>query len=317
MINQIKSGDKIIDLHVLVRKVDKKTTKNGDIYYDLELSDSSGVIMAKIWNNAIANCQFEIGKIIEVNGLTQEYGGKVSLIIGSCQIVNSEEIAEFRANIPTLVFDIETIGKDFKELDSEEQDYLLNNLERNTEDKKEAKGKTGLYSIFGKVCAIGGYDSNLSKGFALILGKGEIIPENENFKYHVFENEKDLLVKFWEIARKYELFVTFNGTSFDFPYLVIRSGINRVKINYEMKKYGNDHVDLMTKLNQNGRGYKLEMLCKAFGVKNPKAEGVHGGDVNNLFKAKEYNKIADYVSRDVVATNELYRIWKEFLSGEI
>ena len=312
MINQIKAGDKIVDLHVLVRKVDKKTTKNGDIYYDLELSDSSGVMMGKIWNNAIANCQFEIGKIIEVNGLTQEYGGKVSIIVGSCQIVNSEEIAEFRANIPTLVFDIETVGKDFDELDKEEQDYLLNNLERNTEDKKEAKGKTGLYSIFGKVCAIGGYDSSLGKGFALILGKGEIVPENEDFKYHVFENEKDLLIKFWEIANKYELFVTFNGTSFDFPYLVIRSGINRVKINYEMKKYGNDHIDLMTKLNQNGRGYKLEMLCK-----NPKAEGVHGDDVNKLFKAKEYNKIADYVSRDVVATNELYLIWKEFLSGEI
>jgi predicted PolB exonuclease-like 3'-5' exonuclease len=317
MINTIKAGEKISDLHVLVRKVDKKTTKNGKPYYELELSDNSGVIIGKIWDNVFSTCEFEIGKIIEINGVSQEFGGKLSIIISSCVVINSEEVAEFRANIPTLVFDIETIGKDFDELDKEEQDYLLNNLEKNTEDKKEAKGKTGLYSIFGKVCAIGGYDSNLGKGFALILGKGEIIPENENFKYHVFENEKDLLMKFWEIANKYELFVTFNGTSFDFPYLVIRSGINRVKINYEMKRYGNDHVDLMTKLNQNGRGYKLEMLCKAFGIKNPKEEGIHGDDVNKLFKAKEYNKIADYVSRDVVATNELYLIWKEFLSGEI
>lgn len=317
MINTIKAGEKISDTHLLIRKIDKKSTKNGDIYYDLELSDNTGIIAGKIWNNAIPNCQFEVGKIVEISGLTQEYGGKVSIIISRSVLMNSEDMAEFRPNIPTLVFDIETIGKDFDELDKEEQDYLLNNLEKNTEDKKEAKKKTGLYSIFGKVCAIGGFDSSLGKGFALVLGKGELVPENDDFKYHVFENEKDLLAKFWEIAGKYELFVTYNGTSFDFPYLTIRSGINRVKIPFELKKYGNDHVDLMTKLNQNNRGYKLEMVCKAFGVKNPKAEGVHGDDVNNLFKAKEYNKIADYVSRDVVATNELYKIWKEFLSGEI
>jgi len=317
MINTIKAGEKITDLHLLIRKIDKKSTKNGDIYHDLELSDNTGVIAGKIWNNAIPNCQFEVGKIVEISGLTQEYNGKLSIIINRSEIVNSEEIAEFRAVIPTLVFDIETIGKDFEELDKEEQDYLLNNLEKNTEDKEEAKGKTGLYSIFGKVCAIGGYDSNLNSGFALVLGKEELKPENDKFKYFVFENEKDLLIKFWEIAGKYELFVTYNGTSFDFPYLTIRSGVNRVKIPFELKKYGNDHIDLMTKINQNNRGYKLEMVCKAFGVKNPKAEGVHGGDVNKLFKAKEYNKIADYVSRDVVATNELYRIWKEYLSGEI
>jgi len=317
MINQIKAGEKISDLHLLIRKIDKKSTKNGDIYYDLELSDNTGIIAGKIWNNAIPNCQFEVGKIVEINGLTQEYNGKVSIIINKSVLMNSENMAEFRPNIPTLVFDLETIGKDFEELDSEEQDYLLNNLEKGTENKEEAKGKIALYSIFGKICAIGGFDTNLGKGFALVLGKGEIMPENDDFKYHVFENEKDLLTKFWEIAEKYELFVTYNGTSFDFPYLTVRSGVNRVKIPFEMKKYGNDHIDLMTKLNQNNRGYKLEMICKAFGVKNPKAEGVHGGDVNNLFKAKEYNKIADYVSRDVVATNELYKIWKEFLSGEI
>jgi len=317
MINNLKASEKVSDLHCLVKKVDKKTTVKGDFYYDLELSDSSGVIAGKIWNNAMNNCNFEVGKIIEVSGLTQEYKGKLSLILNSCQMVNSEEIADFRANVPTLVFDIETIGKDFEELDGEEQDYLLNNLERTTEDKEEAKKKTAIYSIFGKVCAIGGMDVNAKKGFALILGKGELVPENKDFAYYVFDNEKDLLIKFWEIAGKYQLFATFNGTGFDFPYLTIRSGINRVKIPFEMKKYGHDHVDLMTKLNQNNRGYKLEMICKAFGVKNPKAEGVHGGDVGKLFKAEEYNKIADYVSRDAVATSELYAIWKEFLSGEI
>jgi DNA polymerase elongation subunit (family B) len=318
MIKDLKDKDNLRETHFLVRKVDKKVTKTGKDYYDLELSDNSGVCTGKIWENTMFNCKFEKGKVIEVNGIAQEYQGKIGIVINSCEIVNNSEVENFKAKVPTLVFDLETIGKDFSKLDEGEQDYLINNLERNTEDKEEAKGKTGLYSIFGTICAAGGYDSNSNKGFALVLGKGELIPENENFKYYVFENEKDLLIKFWEITASYEKFVTYNGEGFDFPYLVIRSGINRVKMPFEVKKYGNsNHIDLMNKLSQNRRGFKLEFMCKAFGVKNPKAEGVHGGDVAKLYKAKEYNKIADYVSRDVVATDSLYKIWQEYLSGEV
>jgi 3'-5' exonuclease len=318
MIKDLKDKDTIRDSHFLVRKVDKKVARNGKDYYDLELSDNSGVILGKIWEDSIARCRFEIGKIIEVNGLIESYLGKLQIKINNCEIVNNAEIEGFKSDVPTLVFDIETVGRDFKDLDKSEQDYLINNLEKNMEDKKEAQKRTGLHPIFGQVCAIGGYDTGAKKGFALVLGKKELSPENSDFKYFVFKEEKDLLIKFWQIVSKYEKFVTYNGEGFDFPYLVIRSGINRVRIPFEVKKYGNgNHIDLMNKLGQNRRSYKLEFICKAFGVKNPKAEGVHGDDVGKLFKAKKYNKIADYVSRDVVATNEVYKIWKEYLSGEI
>ncbi len=318
MIKDLKDKDIVRGEHFLIKKVDKKVTKNGKDYYDLEISDNSGVGMAKIWEDAMPKCNFEKGKIIEANGVAQEYLGKLSIIINSCEIVNNDEIEDFKSDVPTLVFDIETIGRDFKDLDKSEQDYLINNLEKNMENKKEAQKRTGLHPIFGQVCAIGGYDTAVKKGFALVLGKKELSPENSDFKYFVFKEEKDLLIKFWQIVSKYEKFVTYNGEGFDFPYLVIRSGINRVKIPFEVKKYGNgNHIDLMNKLGQNHRSYKLEFICKAFGVKNPKAEGVHGDDVGKLYKAKEYKKIADYVSRDVVATNEVYKIWKEFLSGEI
>ena len=61
----------------------------------------------------------------------------------------------------------------------------------------------------------------------------------------------------------------------------------------------------------------MEFLCKAFGIKNPKGEGVHGDQVSELYKAGEFNKIADYVARDAVATSELYLIWKNYMSGQI
>lgn len=314
---KFEANELIRDQHFLVNSQEIKQTKNGDNFYILELSNKDGKIEAKIWNNNIPQCNFEVGKIIELNGKSQEYNGKVSIIMDSCQIVTTEEAADYSPSVPTLVFDIETLGKKFEELDEVEQDYLLNNLEKAEPDKEIAKNKTALYSIFGKVCAIGAVDFNKNTGVVLSLSDKDIQPENEKFTYKVFKTEKELLEEFWKLTQNYEQFVTYNGDNFDFPYLMIRSGINRVKMPFEIKKWGSDKfIDLQNKIRQN-HGFKLEMLCKAFGIKNPKGEGVHGDQVSELYNAGEFNKIADYVARDAVATNELYSIWKEFMSGQI
>ena len=123
--------------------------------------------------------------------------------------------------------------------------------------------------------------------------------------------------KFWELASKVQRFVTFNGNNFDIPYLIIRSGINRVKIPFEIKKYSQNFIDLEDRLKQNGKPFKLEMLCRVFGIDDPKDKGVTGAEVSNLFYQKKFQQIADYVTRDAVATAELYQIWREYLSGEI
>ena len=311
------ANDVIRDEHFLVSKKEIKKTSKGDEYYQLELTKPEGKIEAKIWNNNLAQCQLEVGKIVEVNGKTQEYKGQVSLIIDSCNIVENEDIDGYKATVKTMVFDIETVGKKYEELDEVEQDYLINNLEKAENDKEIAKKKTGLYSIFGMVCAIGAYNPNSKKGIVLLIGDKDLVPEKENYTYKIFDNEKDLLIGFWEMAKEYELFVTYNGDNFDFPYLQIRSGINRVKVPFEIKKWGGDKfVDLQNKIRQS-HGFKLEMLCKAFEIENPKEAGVHGGDVNELFDNKDYQKIADYVARDAFSTTQLYLIWKEFMSGEI
>lgn len=314
---KMEANQLIRDGHFLVGSQEIKQTKNGDNFYVLELNNKDGKIEAKIWNNNIPQCNFEVGKIIELNGKTQEYNGTMSIIIDSCQIVNSEEAGDYSPCIPTLVFDIETLGKKFEDLDEVEQDYLLNNLEKGEADKEVAKGKTALYSIFGMVCAIGGYDVNNKKGFVLSLSTKDIKPEKDNFSYETFKTEKELLERFWKIILDYEQFVTYNGDNFDFPYLMIRSGINRVKMPFEIKRWGSEKfIDLQVKIRQN-HGFKLEMLCKAFGIDNPKDKGVHGGDVSKLYYDEEFNKIADYVARDAVATTELYLIWKNYMSGQI
>ncbi len=311
------ANELIRDQHFLVKGKEVRKTIKGDDYYILQLCNKDGTIEAKIWNNSINNCNFEEGKIIEINGKTQDYNGKIGIIIDSCQTVTTEEPGDYSPSLPTLVFDIETTGKSFEELDELEQDYLLNNLEKGEEDKEKAKSKTALYSIFGMVCAIGGYDVNNKSGIVLSLSTKEIKPEKENFVYKTFTTEKELLEEFWKISQTYEQFVTYNGDNFDLPYLMIRSGINRVKMPFEIKKWGSDKfIDLQNKIKQN-RNFTLEMLCKAFGIENPKEKGVHGDEVTGLYNNGEFNKIADYVARDAMATTELYLIWKNYMSGLI
>jgi hypothetical protein len=314
---KLENGEAVIDRHFLVRKSEKKNTRNGDVYMELELSDKDGIIDAKIWNNALPFCVFDIGRVIEINGKTQEYNGKMGLIIDKCQTVENESAEDYSPVIPTMVFDIETVGKSFDELDTGEQDYLLYNLCKDVADKEEAKKRTGLFSIFGKVVAIGCLNPDTNKGVVLAISDKEIVPEKDNYTYSIFKNEKELLEEFWRMAINYEIFVTYNGDSFDFPYLIIRSGINRVKVPFAKNRYDNDKfIDLQQKIKQS-HGFKLEFLCKAFGIENPKEAGVHGDDVTLLFNNKEYNSIANYVARDTFSTALLYKIWQEFMSGQL
>lgn len=310
----LTNGEAVKDRHFLVNRVEKKLTSKGDEYFDLELSDKNGKIMAKIWNNVMGKCNFEAGKVVEINGMAQEYRGLVSIIVDSCQIVNSENPSEYAPMVPTLVFDIETVGKKFEELDKKEKEYLLDNLEKAEADKEKAKTRTALYSIFGQVAAVGCFNPDTKKGVVLVVSDRELVPEKENFVYKVFKNEAYLLVEFWDMAKKYEKYVTYNGDGFDFPYLLIRSGINRVKVSIEKGRFNDNFIDLQNKIRQN-HSFKLEFLCKAFGIDNPKEQGVSGAEVSELYYLGEFNKIADYVARDALATCQLYEIWKEFMSG--
>ncbi len=77
------------------------------------------------------------------------------------------------------------------------------------------------------------------------------------------------------------------------------------------------HVDLLEELTYHGttRKFNLDFYCKSFGVESPKSHGITGYDINDYFRAKRYAEIADYCLGDVVATAQLYKKWKDLLSG--
>jgi predicted PolB exonuclease-like 3'-5' exonuclease len=304
---------------VVISKTMKKT-KNGDEYCQVELAHKGGTIEGKVWQDCLEFAFLTKGSVVFIEGKLETYLSKQYIVINKATPDNDKMMDDFlpEAQTPTLIFDIETIGKDFELLDSIEQDYLLNNLEKNEPDKEKAKGKTALHPLFGSVCSIALMNPVTEKGKVIGIDGEGCVPVDSRFTYVACQDEKQLLTEFWNTAEKFQRFVTFNGNDFDFPYLLIRSAIERVRVPIEVQVNSSDFIDLCKKIRAPGnRNYRLEMVTKALGITNPKAQGVHGGHVSELFAKGEFQQIIDYVARDVIATVELYRVWKTYLAGKI
>ena len=67
-------------------------------------------------------------------------------------------------------------------------------------------------------------------------------------------------------------------------------------------RLGRDYGDTMTMWAGYGQRISLDRLCKALGIPSPKAMGMDGGQVFDMWLAGEEGQIAEYNMRDVVAT---------------
>ncbi len=117
----------------------------------------------------------------------------------------------------------------------------------------------------------------------------------------------------------YSQFVTFNGRTFDCPFLMLRSAILGIKPTRNLLPYrysANEHCDLMEQLTFYGifRKFNLDFYCKSFGIKSSKASGITGLDLGTLFNEGRFLEIAEYCLGDVKATTELFHRWLAFLA---
>ena len=246
------------------------------------------------------------------------------------------------AVMPRLVFDIETSAVGLEHFDEVQQEYLFREAERQPTEEDKARKRAeisqqfSLWPFTAQVVCIAMINAD--------SGKGQVLYQSDDFDEEALESaesensgaavefapqvdEVELLTAFWDVAKRYDSIVTFNGRGFDVPFLYLRSAVLGVPISRKdwlgYRFQTEPHCDLAEQLtfyNVSGRDgaarkFNLDFYCKAFGIPSPKAAGVSGNDVSHLVADGRFRDIAEYCLRDVRATVELLRIWKERLAG--
>ena len=232
-----------------------------------------------------------------------------------------------------LIFDIETIGADFDSFDKTTQDALTCWIKKESESEeeykeslKELKDGLGFSPLTGEIIVIGTLDYEKNQGGIYFQAPGENISDftEEGIRFKQM-TEKEMLEHFWrEIVPKYQEFISFNGRSFDGPFLMIRSAYHGIKptknlseSRYFYQQRSCVHTDLADQLTFYGNLRKkggLHLWSRLFGIKSPKTGGISGEEVAKFFKNKKYLEIAKYNLGDLKATKELYNKWDQYLN---
>jgi len=246
-----------------------------------------------------------------------------------------------------LVFDIETSAVGLEHFDEAQQEYLFREAERQPTEEDKARKRAeisqqfSLWPFTAQVVCIAMINAD--------SGKGQVLYQSDDFDEESLESadpddpsspsssatvefapqvdEVELLTAFWDVAKRYDGIVTFNGRGFDVPFLYLRSALLNVPITRKdwlgYRYQTEPHCDLaeqFTFYSVSGREgaarrFNLDFYCKAFGIPSPKAMGVTGMDVASLLAEGRHREIAEYCLRDVVATVELHKLWEERLKG--
>lgn len=124
-------------------------------------------------------------------------------------------------------------------------------------------------------------------------------------------DEKEILRKFWALAKDATHFIGHNIMEFDFRFIYKRSVIHNIRPSRELSfaRYRSDPIfDTMKEWEKWGaQGTSLHKLSIALGITSPKEEGIDGSKVYDYFLAGKVDEIAEYCKRDVTATREVYK----------
>jgi DNA polymerase elongation subunit (family B) len=218
-----------------------------------------------------------------------------------------------------VVFDIETLGYPLETFDPEQQEYLLR-FAKTDEERIDTIQKLSLHACTAQVIAIGMLNPETGSGKVFYQAPNKEKFTSDDKKIEFFSGDERFVLKsFWDDIQHFQQFITFNGRTFDGPFLMLRSAIvgiqptkNLVPYRYSTEK----HCDLLEQMTFYGavRKFNLDFYCKAFGIKSPKSNGITGLELGKLWNEGKYREIAAYCAGDLIATAELFKRWNEFLN---
>src|ERR1019366_3436653 len=234
-----------------------------------------------------------------------------------------------------LVFDIETSALPLEQFDEAQREYLFRESGKIADEaaraarRAEIQQQFSLWPLTARIVCIAMLNADTQRGQVLFTAEDyeEEAGEAGPVEFVPCADEVEMLTAFWDVAKHYDAIVTFNGRGFDVPFAYLRSALLSVPVTRKdwlgYRFQTEPHCDLAEQFTFYGvsgrdgaaRRFNLDFYCKAFGIESPKSHGVTGMDVNTLMAEGKFREIAEYCLRDVRATVELYRIWKERLAG--
>lgn len=129
----------------------QKSTRNGNSYWDLILTDKTGQINAKVWEDNFKNCaEIKVKKVVMVNAEVTQFNGNLQLIIKDLSIVDEKniDVSDF---IGQTQKDIETLYKNaqkhLKSIKNKDLKKLLDYFYENKEFVQKIKTQPGAQNI--------------------------------------------------------------------------------------------------------------------------------------------------------------------------
>ena len=210
----------------------------------------------------------------------------------------------------TLIFDIETVPLLDSECTEIQREYVNKRLAQRLKKEpeldpiKERRKIMALDPLVSRIACIGLF-----------------FPEVKLVQMLMDESEEKMLKEFWGILAGFSgVFVSFNGKSFDIPYILRRSMLHEVEptnrdfLNYNAYNPLPEHFDVMLQISGRDGYISLEQACHFFGFPSPKDGDVAAEGVEVAFREGRWDDIKKYCERDLRSTYSLYMRVRKYVS---
>lgn len=178
--------------------------------------------------------------------------------------------------------------------------------------KENLRESFALSPLTGKICCVGyklyGDLLHSTAGVTITEGTKTLCSKDE---IEILENIQQVL----DFTDQLTTFITFNGKSFDLPFLKVRAAIHGININFPRNdtKYNLDsHFDIrsaLTNFDNYGKG-TLSQWAMRFGIELPVEHT--GNAIQVCYNGGDLEAISNICKSDVETTHQLYNKIKDF-----
>lgn len=172
--------------------------------------------------------------------------------------------------------------------------------------EREAIAKTSLDGTYGRICvAAWAVDDEEPQAIVSADERGLLRSLMDEFKHLIETKDGKPPIVTW---------VGHNIAGFDFPFLRKRCIVHSIRPPMQLesalraKAWADQIADTMLMWDTDrDRRISLDKLCRILGIPSPKAKGMDGSQVAELFYGERYQELGDYCIGDIEATRRCYK----------